>query len=82
MRLLYQAKPAPKPGERSLMRLSFAPDTAELVEVENLKEATHQIVNALGRPFLTHLSERDQVVSAEMQRAGHWDWVNPCSWPE
>ncbi|VTS04890.1 FkbM family methyltransferase [Tuwongella immobilis] len=48
-------------------------DLLELRSAAHLGEATHQLVDALGVPMLTHVNERDAVISAELAAQGMWE---------
>lgn len=65
----------PAIGERLLIRLESSPGRIELADVSALSEATHQIVNVRGYPFLTHLAERDVVISKGLQQKGYWEFA-------
>ena len=79
MRLTCHLTQVPDPGGRVLVRLTVDADVATLEEVETLSEATHQVVSAQGHPFLTHLVEKDQIVSAEVECTDCWP-SHSC-WP-
>ena len=49
------------------------PDVLELTPARGRGEASHQIVNIWGKPFITHLVEEDGGVSGELQRTGFWE---------
>jgi FkbM family methyltransferase len=63
----------PQPGTRQLVRLLSDESDCRLEYVSDRKQATHQIVNVAGRPFVTHLSETDQVIARELERTGVWE---------
>jgi FkbM family methyltransferase len=68
--------PRPARHDRTLVRLS--PDGSgalALVPVFDAAEATHQIVDAAGSPLLTHLTERDAVISGEIMRGNIWEFA-------
>jgi FkbM family methyltransferase len=50
------------------------PDVLEILPARS-GEATHQIIDACGRPLITHLPETDPVVSGEILRAGYWEFA-------
>jgi FkbM family methyltransferase len=58
---------------RILVRLGRSGDDLQLVYAEDPAGATHQIVNVFGRPFLTHLTEQDHVISGALVRDGFWE---------
>jgi FkbM family methyltransferase len=60
--------------------------TVSLLAARGQADATHQIVDACGAPLLTHLSERDAVVSGELMRYGLWEFAESMAllsvaWP-
>lgn len=63
---------APRPVPARL--LYPAPDEVLLAGVTLPSEATHRIVLAAGYPLITHLPERDRVISAELGRVGYWEY--------
>jgi FkbM family methyltransferase len=61
---------------RVLVRLRQPePGVLELLPAGPANEATHQVVNACGMPFLTHLPENDAIVSGELLQAGYWEFA-------
>lgn len=59
---------------RLLVRLGReGPDTLVLAAAQGPDDATHQLVNAGGVPFLTHLAERDPVISGELTNRNIWE---------
>src|SRR5438067_2471210 len=73
--VLENLDPADLTGRR-LIRLTLDNSTRlRLCAVVRAEEATHQIVPVLGSPFITHLPERDPVVSGEISRLGYWEFA-------
>ena len=61
---------------RVLVRLvQEGPETLALFPARGLDDATHQVVDACGLSLLTHLSERDPVLSAELMQRNCWEPV-------
>lgn len=51
------------------------PDVVEILPAGAGQEATHQIIDACGRPLITHLPDADGMVSGDIQRAGYWEFA-------
>src|SRR5690242_240242 len=51
------------------------PEALALLPARGAEDATHQVVDACGLPLLTHLSERDRVISAELGARNCWEHV-------
>ncbi len=49
------------------------PDTLVLTAAPSAEDATHQLVHACGLPLLTHLAERDPVISGELTARHIWE---------
>lgn len=60
----------PAVGERQLIRLSSRNLRIEIALAETFDSATHQIIHVRGEPFISHLSERDAVISRVLQHQG------------
>ena len=65
----------PAVGERQLIRLSFRNQRIEIAPAETFDAATHQIIHVRGEPFISHLSERDAVISRVLQHQGYWEFA-------
>jgi len=63
----------PSDAERQFVKLSRNDETITITAAPELRQGTHQLVQVAGRPFLCHLSERDQVVSQALARWRHWE---------
>ena len=63
----------PSPAERQLVRLSQQAELLQLSIVTEVDQATHQMTHVAGRPLLTHLTERDQIVSQALAKWKHWE---------
>ena len=63
----------PSPAERQLVRLSQQANELQLVIANHFEQATHQLTHVAGRPLLTHLTERDQIVSQALAKWKHWE---------
>ncbi len=51
------------------------PGVVEILPAGPGAEATHQIIDACGRPLITHLPDADAMVSGDVQRAGYWEFA-------
>jgi FkbM family methyltransferase len=81
MRLRCEAAiPAGFVRGRVLVRLRQPePDLLLLLPARGLDDATHQVTGAAGLPLLSHLSERDPVVSGELARNGRWEFAESAA---
>ena len=77
MRLrLDHGVPRPPRQGRAIIRLSpEGPDVLALSPGSGPAEATHQIVDAAGFPLITHLAERDAVISGGLMRRNVWEFA-------
>ena len=64
-----------RPGRVLVRLVREGPEALALLPARGPADATHQVVDACGLPLLTHLSERDQVVSAELMARNSWEFV-------
>jgi FkbM family methyltransferase len=51
-------------------------DDAETLRLKSAlgpSDATHQVIDAAGRPLVTHLSERDETISGSLMRQNVWE---------
>lgn len=74
MQLLGEIPALPALGNRIPVRLTTF-GTGVHLATAGLPDATHQLVNVLGRPFLVHLSERDRYISQSLQADGYWEFA-------
>jgi hypothetical protein len=65
----------PAVGERQFIRLSCRNQRIEIAPAETFDSATHQIIHVRGEPFVSHLSERDAVISRVPLHQGYWEFA-------
>jgi FkbM family methyltransferase len=63
----------PPAGQRSLVRIAFTDVEVDITVASSLGEATHQVVDLHGFPFVSHLSERDFCLSKTLEAEGCWE---------
>ncbi|WP_157369535.1 FkbM family methyltransferase [Zavarzinella formosa] len=48
-------------------------EVVQILPAPHFGEATHQLVDSLGFPMVSHLNDRDHVISAELTKQGMWE---------
>ena len=74
--ILQQQLVIPAGFRRGRIPVRLHQPNAEIVRilpVANFGEATHQLIDALGFPMVSHLSDRDQFISADLMKHGIWE---------
>lgn len=62
-----------KPGAAIGIELAIEPDVVTIRPAAYGTQGTHQLVSVCGLPFVTHLSEHDEVISRTLQTEGVWE---------
>jgi FkbM family methyltransferase len=51
------------------------PQTMSLTVVQDMSQATHQMISVLGMPLIVHRTEVDEVISGTLSRDGFWEFA-------